>query len=71
LSPRILLSLAPIGSQSDADDPLTPNEVKVIVKRSKFFRNDERQLQNAREVGELISTFDRLSALESTCLPEQ
>jgi hypothetical protein len=63
------LSLAPIGAQSEANDPLTPNEIKVIVKRSKFFRNDERQLRNAREVGELISTFDRLSALYRKHMP--
>jgi len=55
-------SLARIDSQSDSDDSLTPNEVKVIEKRSKFFQNDDRKLQNAREVGELISTFDQLSA---------
>jgi len=57
------LSLADLNSQSDSDDSLTPNEVKVIVKRSKFFQNDDRKPQNAREVGELISTFDQLSAL--------
>jgi len=56
------LSLARIDSRSESDDSLTPNEVKVIVKRSKFFQNDDRKLQNAREVGELISTFDQLSA---------
>ena len=63
------LSLARIGSQSDSDDSLTPNEVNVIVKKSKFFQNDERKLQNAREVGELISTFDRLSALYRKDMP--
>ena len=63
------LSLARIDSQSDSDDSLTPNEVKVIEKRSKFFQNDERKLQNAREVGELISTFDQLSALYRKDMP--
>ncbi len=57
------LSLADINSQSESDDSLTPNEVRRIVKRSKFFQNDDRKPQNVREVGELISTFDRLSAL--------
>ncbi len=56
------LSLAPIDSQSESDDSSTPNEVKVIEKRSKFLQKDERRPQNAREVGELISTFDQLSA---------
>ena len=56
------LSLARIDSQSDSDDSLTPNEVKVIEKRSKFFQNDDREPQNAREVAELINTFDQLSA---------
>ena len=63
------LSLARIGSQSDSDDSLTPNEVKVIVKRSKFFQNDDRTPQNAKEVGELISTFDQLSALYRKDMP--
>src|SRR5262245_50928543 len=63
------LSLAHIDSQSDSDDSLTPNEVKVIEKRSKFFRNDDREPQNAREVGELISTFDQLSALYRKDMP--
>ena len=63
------LSLARIDSQSDSDDSLTPNEVKVIVKKSKFFQNDDRKLQNAREVGELISTFDQLSALYRKYMP--
>ena len=63
------LSLAFIDSQSDSDDSLTPNEVKVILKRSKFFQNDDRKPQNAREVGELISTFDQLSALYRKDMP--
>jgi hypothetical protein len=63
------LSLARIGSRSDSDDSSTPSEVNVIVKRSKFFQNDDRKLQNAREVGELISTFDRLSALYKRDMP--
>lgn len=63
------LSLARIDSQSDSDDSLTPNEVKVVMKRSKFFQNDDRKLQNAREVGELISTFDQLSALYRKNMP--
>jgi hypothetical protein len=63
------LSLARIGSQSDSDDSLTPNEVKVIRKRSKFFQNDDRKLQNAREVGELIRTLDQLSALYRKDMP--
>ena len=63
------LSLARIGSQSDSDDSSTPNEVEVIQKRSKFFQNDDRKLQNAREVGELISTFNRLSALYRKHMP--
>ncbi len=62
-------SLARIGSQSDSDDSSTPNEVKVIQKRSKFFQNDDRKLQNAREVGELISTFNQLSALYRKDMP--
>lgn len=63
------LSLVRIDSQSDYDDSLTPNEVKVIEKRSKFFRNDDREPQNAREVGELISTFDQLSAAYRKHMP--
>jgi hypothetical protein len=63
------LSLARIGSRSDSGDASTPSEVNVIVKRSKFFQNDDRKLQNAREVGELISTFDRLSALYKRDMP--
>jgi len=63
------LSLARIDSQSASDDSLTPNEVKVIQKRSKFFQNDDRKPQNAREVGELISTFDQLSAAYRKHLP--
>jgi len=63
------LSLAPIESQSDSDDSLTPNEVNLIVKRSKFFQNDDRDPQNAKEVGELISTFDRLSAVYRKKMP--
>ena len=63
------LSLAAIDSQSESDDSLTPNEVKVIVKRSKFFQNDDRKLQNAEEVDELIRTFDRLSALYRKRMP--
>jgi len=63
------LSLARIDSQSASDDSLTPNEVKVIQKRSKFFQNDDRKLQNAKEVGELISTFDQLSALYRKDMP--
>ncbi len=39
------------------------------MKRSKFFQNDDRKLQSAREVGELISTFDRLSALYKRDMP--
>jgi hypothetical protein len=62
-------SLTRIDSQSDSDDSLTPNEVKLIVKRSKFFQNDDREPQNAREVGELISTFDQLSALYRKHMP--
>ena len=63
------LSLARINAQSDSADSLTPNEVKVIAKRSKFFQNDDRKLQNAREVGELISTFDQLSAAYRKHMP--
>jgi hypothetical protein len=63
------LSLARIDSQSDYDDSLTPNEVKAISKRSKFFQNDDREPQNAREVGELISTFDQLSAAYRKHMP--
>lgn len=63
------LSLARIASQSDSDDSLTPNEVKVIEKRSKFFQNDDRKPQNAREVDELISTFDQLSAVYRKDMP--
>ena len=63
------LSLVRINSQSDSNDSLTPNEVKVIEKRSKFFQNDDRKLQNAKEVGELISTFNQLSALYRKHMP--
>ena len=63
------LSLARIDSQSESDDSLTPNEVKVIAKRSKFFQNDDRKLQNTKEVGELISTFDQLSAAYRKHMP--
>lgn len=63
------LSLARNDSQSDYDDSLTPNEVRVIAKRSKFFQNDDREPQNAKEVGELISTFDQLSAAYRKHMP--
>ena len=63
------LSLARIDSQSESDDSLMPNEVKFIEKRSKFFQNDDRQPQNAREVGELITTFDQLSAAYRKHMP--
>jgi len=63
------LSLARIDSQSDYDDSLTPNEVKVIEKRSKFFQNDDRKPQNAKEVRELISTLDQLSAAYRKDMP--
>jgi hypothetical protein len=63
------LSLAPIGSESDSDDSSTPTEVKLIVKSSKFFQNDERKLQNAREVGEFIRTLNQLSALYRKDMP--
>ena len=63
------LSLARIDSQSDSDDSLTPNEVKVIVKRSKFFQNNDRDPQNATEVAGLISTFDQLAALYRKRMP--
>ena len=63
------LSLARIDSQSESDDSLTPNDVKIIVKRSKFFQNDDREPQNAKEVGELIRTFDQLSALYRKRMP--
>jgi len=63
------LSLARIDSQSDSDDSLTPNEVKVIQKRSKFLQNDGRSPQNAREVDELITTFDQLSAAYRKDMP--
>lgn len=65
------LSLARIDSQSDSDDSLTPNEVKVIAKRSKFFQNDDRKPQNAREVGELIGTLDQLSAAYRKHMPAE
>jgi hypothetical protein len=63
------LSLAAIESQSDSDDSLTPNEVKAILKSSNFFQNDDRKLQNAKEVDELIGTFNRLSALYRKRMP--
>ena len=63
------LSLARIDSQSDSDDSLTPNEAKVIVKRSKFFQNDDREPQDAREVGELINDLDQLSAAYRKHMP--
>lgn len=63
------LSLARIDSQSYSDDSLTPNEVKLIEKRSKFFQNDDRKLRNAKEVGELISTLNQLSALYRKDMP--
>ena len=63
------LSLARVDSQSDSDDSLTPNEVKVITKRSRFFQNDDREPQNAKEVGELISTFNQLSAAYRKHMP--
>ena len=63
------LSLARIDSQSDSDDSLTPNEVTVIQKTSKFFQNDDHELKNARELGELISTLNQLSALYRKHMP--
>jgi len=65
------LSLARIDSQSDSDDSLTPNEVRLIVKRSKFMQNDERTPQNAEEVGELIGTFEELAALYRKDMPAE
>lgn len=63
------LSLSRIDSHSDYDDSLTPNEVKVIEKRSKFFQNDDHKIQNAEEVDELISTLDQLSAAYRKDMP--
>ena len=63
------LSLARIGSPSYDDDSLTPNEVTVIEKRSKFFQNDDRKPQTAKEVRELISTLDQLSAAYRKHMP--
>ncbi len=63
------LSLARIDSQSDSDDSLTPNEAKIILIRSRFFQNDDREPQNAREVGELISTLDQLSEVYRKHMP--
>ena len=63
------LSLYRIDSQSDYDDSLTPSEVKVIEKRSKFFQNNDRNLQDANEVVDLISTLDQLSAAYRKHMP--
>ena len=55
------LSLERIDSQSDSANSKTPTEVEIIVRGSKFFQNDDREPENAREVQELISTLRQLA----------
>jgi len=64
------LSLARIDSQSDFHESPTPREIEAIVKKSKFFQNDDRKPETDEEVGELISTFDQLARLYRKYLPK-
>jgi hypothetical protein len=63
------LSLARIGSQSQ--DPPTPAEIEVVQKGSKFFQNDDHQLQSPDEVNELIGTLNQLARLYRQYIPKE
>ena len=56
------LSFDRLDSQTDSTKTKTPGRVVLIEKRSKFFQNDDREPQNAREVEELIGTLEQLAA---------
>jgi len=63
------LSLIRINSQSE--DAPAPAEIEIVLKRSKFFQNDDRKPQNHEEVSELIGTFDQLARLYRKYMPKQ
>ena len=65
------LSVARIDAKSGSEDPPTPREIEAAEKNSKFFQNDDRKLQNADDVGELIATFDQLAGLYRKYLPKK
>jgi hypothetical protein len=65
------LSFERLDSQSDSAKAKTPGRVELIEKRSKFFQNDDREPQNAREVEELISTLEQLAAEYRKHLPKR
>ena len=65
------LSLERIDSQSDSTKSITPGNIELIEKGSKFFQNDDREPQNAREVQELISTLDQLAAEYRKHMPKR
>jgi hypothetical protein len=56
------LSLARIDSQSDFHESPTPREIEAIVKKSKFFQNDDRKPESDKEVSELIGTLRSIGA---------
>jgi hypothetical protein len=56
------LTLERLDSQSDSEKSKTPGRAELIQKRSKFFQNDDREPQNAKEVQELIGTLEQLAA---------
>jgi hypothetical protein len=64
------LSLERLDSQSDSEKSKTPGRAELIVKRSKFFQNDDREPQNAKEVEELIGTLEQLAAEYRKHIPE-
>jgi hypothetical protein len=63
------LSLTRIDSQSE--EALTPAEIEVIEKRSKFFQKDDRKPRNQKEVSELIGTFNQLARLYRKYIPKE
>jgi len=64
------LSLERIDSQSDSAKSITPRQIELIEKGSKFFQNDDNEAQNAKEVEELISTLEQLAAVYRKHMPK-
>lgn len=64
------LSLERIDSQSDSGQSIAAREIERIEKRSKFFQDDDRQLNNVGEVRELIRTLDQLAAMYRRHMPK-
>jgi hypothetical protein len=62
------LGLARLDSKSE--DASTPAEIEVFEKRSKFFQNDDHELQSYEDVSELIDTFDQLARLYRKYTPK-